>query len=171
MATETVLVSAFIAAPPRKVYSAWLSAKEHAAFTGAEATGDERVGGKFTAWDGYISGTNKELLEGRLIVQAWRTTDFDKRDPDSVLTVHFDPDKGGTHVTILHTEIPEGQGVGYQQGWFDYYFDPLRKYFGKGGAKAKKVAAKKSASNVKAKPAKKVKAPAAKKAAVKKGKK
>lgn len=146
MATETIQVSAFIPAPPMKVYTAWLSSAEHTAFTGGKATCDDRVGGEFTAWDGYITGTNKELLEGRLIVQSWRTTEFSKDDPDSILTVHFDPEKDGTHVTILHTEIPAGQGMDYQEGWFEHYLDPLKKYFGKGGAKAKKPAAKKKAA-------------------------
>ncbi|HEY3447128.1 MAG TPA: SRPBCC domain-containing protein [Myxococcales bacterium] len=165
MATETIQVSAFIPAPPMKVYTAWLSSEEHTAFTGGEAECEDRVGGKFTAWDEYISGTNQELLEGRMIVQSWRTTEFPKNAPDSVLTVHFDPNKDGTQLTILHTEIPEGQGRDYESGWFEYYLEPMQKYFAKGGAKtkatAKKTAAKKPVAKKKAAPAKK--APAKKK--------
>ena len=155
MATETIQVSSFIPAPPMAVYTAWLSSEEHTAFTGSEAECEDKVGGKFTAWDDYICGTNKELVEGRLIVQAWRTTEFPKSSPDSIVTVHFDPDKDGTHVTILHTEIPEGQGLDYQGGWFEFYLDPLAKYFKAGGKKPakKKPAAKKPAK--KAAPAKK----------------
>ena len=51
-------------------------AEEHAAFTGAKATCDARVGGIFTAYDGYISGRIVELETGERIVQEWRTTEW-----------------------------------------------------------------------------------------------
>ena len=28
-------------------------------------------------------------------------------------------------------EIPEGQGDSYRSGWDDYYFGPMKKYFGR----------------------------------------
>ena len=100
------------------------------------------MGGLFTAWDGYITGSNRELLEGRRIVQAWRTTEFPKESPDSLLTVYFDPEGEGTHLTLVH------------------YVTPLQTYFKGGPAKkaAKKPVAKKAASKkpvAKKKPAKK----------------
>ena len=160
MATETIQVSSFVPAPPMSVYVAWLSSKEHSAFTGGKAEIDAKVGGLFTAWDGYITGSNRELLEGRRIVQAWRTTEFPKESPDSLLTVYFDPEGEGTHLTLVHSEIPEGQGPGYHDGWLEYYVTPLQTYFKGGPAKkaAKKPVAKKAASKkpvAKKKPAKK----------------
>jgi activator of HSP90 ATPase len=35
----------------------------------------------------------------------------------------------GTRVTIIHSEIPAGQGEGYKKGWKDFYFKPMKKYF------------------------------------------
>jgi hypothetical protein len=35
---------------------------------------------------------------------------------------------GGTEITLHHTAIPDGQS-GYEQGWRDNYFDPMREYF------------------------------------------
>jgi hypothetical protein len=49
---------------PAAVYDAFLNPKKHAAFTGSAATGSARVGGRFTAWDGYISGVHRELVKG-----------------------------------------------------------------------------------------------------------
>ena len=47
----------------------------------------------------------------------------------------FDPLVGwgesDTKLTIIHTSIPDGQGEGYRQGWLDYYFKPMKEYFGK----------------------------------------
>jgi hypothetical protein len=74
------------------LYNAWLSSADHTKFTGSAADIDPSIGGKFTAWDGYISGT-------------------------------------GTEVTIDHSGIPEGQAEEYENGWQEFYFDPMRKYY------------------------------------------
>ena len=129
MPNESIRVSDVIPAPPDRIYRAWLDASEHSAFTGGEATVDPFPGGKFTAWDGYIEGTTLELEPGNRIVQAWRTTEFPPGSADSRLEVLLEPAEGGTRVTFIHTEIPEGQGASYESGWEEYYFGPMRKYF------------------------------------------
>ena len=99
--------------------------------TGSVAKVSGRLRGKFSAWDGYISGKTLELDPERRIVQAWRTTEFPKDAPDSHLEVFLAKTKSGTKVTLTHTKIPEGQSVSYKQGWEDFYFTPMKKYFGK----------------------------------------
>jgi len=54
-----------IPASPDEVYEAFMDARKHSAFTGSKATCNPKVGGKFTAWDGYISGRNLELKKRR----------------------------------------------------------------------------------------------------------
>ena len=46
-------ISTILPAPPEKVFRAWLSSEGHAAMTGSPARIEPRVGGAFTAWDGY----------------------------------------------------------------------------------------------------------------------
>jgi activator of HSP90 ATPase len=116
-------------ATPEAIYRAWLDSKQHAAFTGSPAKIDPRVGGKFSAWDGYITGTTLELEPFKRIVQAWRTTEFPEDAPDSHLEVLLDPDSKNTRLTLLRTNIPEGQGEQYSQGWLDFYFEPMKEYF------------------------------------------
>ena len=36
---------------------------------------------------------------------------------------------GDTKVSINHTDIPEGMGTAFKQGWQDYYFKPMKEYF------------------------------------------
>ena len=67
--TRTIRQKVLIPASPKRVYDAMLSAKQHSAFTGAKATCNPKVGGRFTAWDGYISGKILELKPGKRIVQ------------------------------------------------------------------------------------------------------
>ncbi len=121
-------VSDLMPTDPADVYDAWTASDRHAAMTGEPATIDARVGGTFEAGDGYISGTTLELDPTRRIVQSWRTTDFAAGDPDSRIEVLFEPVGDGTLVTLHHSSIPDGQS-GYEDGWRDYYFAPMREYF------------------------------------------
>ncbi|MDP1826885.1 MAG: SRPBCC domain-containing protein [Archangium sp.] len=126
---ENIDVSDIIPAPPERVYAAWLDPKEHAKMTGGGAT--DEGDGRFTAWDGYISGRTVSSVPHTKIVQAWRTTEFPEDVPDSVLTITFEPvDAHSTKVTLRHENIPEGQGDAYEQGWHEHYFAPMAAYFG-----------------------------------------
>ncbi|MDP2312844.1 MAG: SRPBCC domain-containing protein [Pseudomonadota bacterium] len=108
---------------PDAIFAAWLSSEGHSEMTGAAATVDPD--GRFTAWDGYISGTTVSVEQTR-IVQRWRSTDFPEEAPDSRLEILLEATPEGTLVTFLHTEIPDGQGPNYDQGWEDFYFTPMR---------------------------------------------
>jgi uncharacterized protein YndB with AHSA1/START domain len=125
--TDSIRVSAVIPAPPRRIYEAWLDPRQHSAMTGSRATAD--TAGRFTAWDGYISGTTIVKEPPRRIVQGWRTSEFPAGSPDSRLEVLLEKVNGGTRVTLVHTEIPTGQGSSYEGGWHQFYLAPMRAYF------------------------------------------
>ena len=153
MATETIHASAVIDAKPAVIYEAFLDGDEHTAMTGGGATSTPRVGTRFTAWDGYITGKHVELQPGRRIVQDWRTTQFPASARDSRVIILLDAAGGRTCVTFVHTEIPQGQGASYESGWEKHYFAPMRLYFAtakkKKAGPAKKAAAKKTAAKKK----------------------
>jgi uncharacterized protein YndB with AHSA1/START domain len=129
MATESIQVSGVIRAPPDRIYEAWLDSAEHSAMTGGRATIDANVGGRFTAWDGYIEGATLELEPGRRIVQRWRTTEFPADAADSLVEIRLEPLEDGTRIIFLHSEIPEGQRTRYEQNWREHYLDPMDRYF------------------------------------------
>ncbi len=112
-------------AMPATLYEAWIDADLHAAFTGAPATSEARLGGHFTAWDGYIEGTHVELQPGARIVQRWRTGEFPEGAPDSLLEVTLQRSGDGSVLHLRHTGLPAGDGPRYAQGWRDHYFEPL----------------------------------------------
>jgi uncharacterized protein YndB with AHSA1/START domain len=150
MALESFRVSTVFPVSARRLYDAWLDADEHAGFTGGAASVDARVGGKHTAWDGYIQGKILDLVDGQRIVQSWRTAEFPKAAPDSRIEVLLREVATGTEIAIVHIDIPEGQGARYQSGWVENYFDPMRDYFARGdaaAAKPKRASAKGGAAN------------------------
>jgi uncharacterized protein YndB with AHSA1/START domain len=127
--TFAFTVSATIPASPRAVYDAWLDGKAHGQMTGGiKATASTRIGGKFTAHGGYISGTNLELTPGKRIVQSWRTTRFSDLDADSQIALTLTKVARGTRVRLRHSKVPTGHD-GYKSGWKTHYFEPMKRYF------------------------------------------
>jgi activator of HSP90 ATPase len=127
--TDRIEAADVLPVKQKVLYEAWLDSDKHSAFTGSKAVIDRRVGGTFTAWDGYISGTTIAVEPFGRIVQTWRTTEFPDNAPDSQIEVLFDEVPEGTRITLIHTDIPEGQGEEYRQGWIDFYFTPMKEYF------------------------------------------
>ena len=125
---ESVHHRVFINAAAEVIYQAWLDSDMHSAMTGGEAQCNDKTGGSFTSWDGYITGKNLKLDKGRRILQSWRTTEFSESDEDSLLEVLLEPFPDGTYLTINHTNIPEGQ-TQYDQGWIESYIEPMKSYF------------------------------------------
>ena len=128
MKSEFVL-SLVLHVEPEVLFEGWLNSKEHTNFTGSPAKIVPKAGGKFTAWNGYISGRTIEIEPNKRILQTWRTTDFSDRDPDSKVEIIFSKVTNGTKLTLRHFDIPEGQAGEYKKGWKDFYFDSMRKYY------------------------------------------
>jgi len=122
-------LSEIIAAKPAEIYEAWLSSEGHSAMTGSPAKVDGKVGGQFSAWDGYIFGKTLELTTDQRIVQTWRTTEFPDDAADSHLEVLLEAVPEGTKITLTHSDMPEDQVDSYRQGWEDFYFKPMKAYF------------------------------------------
>ena len=123
-------LSIILNAPAKEIYNAWLSTEGHTAMTGSAAKVQKKAGGKFTAWDGYIFGKTLELQPTCKIVQAWRTTEFPEDAADSRVEVLLEENDGKTKLTLKHTDMPEDQVDSYKQGWEDFYFKPMKDYFG-----------------------------------------
>ena len=115
----------------KRLYDSWLNSTAHSDFTGGKAIIDGRVGGKFKVWDGYITGSNLVLQPYGRIVQSWRTTEFHESAPDSRLEILFEKHNSGTKVTLIHTQLPNGEEKKYEKGWKDHYFKPMKKFFKK----------------------------------------
>jgi len=110
-------VEARTPACPNGFCEAWMSSKGHGTVTGGEAEVDARVRGKFTAWDGYISGKNVELSPGKKIVQTWRTTGFTRAQADSRIEIALRKSGKGTRLTLVHSKVPSDQAEDYRQRW------------------------------------------------------
>ena len=131
MMKGSIKLSVVFKAKPSEIYEAWLDSSKHSEMTGGKATCSKNIGGPFTAWDGYIEGMNIAKEPNKEIIQSWRTSEFLDSDEDSTLHIQLEEMENGTELTLIHTNIPEGQ-TQYEKGWQDHYFSPMKKYFDKG---------------------------------------
>ena len=116
-------------ASPKDVYDAYLDSRRHARMTGQAAKMSTKEGGKFTAGDTYISGTNVELIPGKRIVQAWRASEWPE-GVYSVLRLELKAKGKGSRMIVDHIGIPDQFRDGVDEGWYEFYWNPMKAYFG-----------------------------------------
>ena len=121
-------IKTVIEAKPEQVYNAWLDSNLHSVMTGGEAVCSTKMGASFTAWDGYIEGTNLALVPNETIIQSWRTSEFSTNEEDSQIEITLTKVNEGTELALTHTNLPEN-GEHYKKGWEDHYFTPMKTYF------------------------------------------
>ena len=122
---QTVLIKG---ASTRAVYDTLMDSRKHAKLTGAPARMSGRIGGAWSAYGGSLSGKNLELVPGRKIVQSWRGDDW----PEgcySKATFTITAVKGGVRLALRQTGVPDDLYEDYRQGWFEYYWEPLKATF------------------------------------------
>jgi len=129
---HNIRLAAELAAPPAAVYAMYLDPRAHEAITGAPVEIAAREGARFYAFGGALSGRVLHLVPGKRIVQTWRSNEFAKGDPDSLLVLTLLP-KGRTRtlLDLQQLNVPGCDYAGISQGWERYYFAPWRDYLQK----------------------------------------
>lgn len=125
MKTKNLKQSVRFKAKPSEVYNALMDSKKHAKFSGSAAKISTKVGGKFTAYDGYIDGVNLELEEDKKIVQSWHAASWPEGHYSKV-TYNLKPFEGGTKLLFFHTGIPESAYESIKSGWIEHYWNPIK---------------------------------------------
>ncbi len=113
----------------KTLYTAWLNSEQHTAFSGGEAIISNKLNETFTAWDGYITGKNLELVPHKKIVQSWRTAEFKADAPDSILELTFEEKNEKITLHLYHYNLQKGDAKKYTDGWKASYFEPMREYY------------------------------------------
>src|ERR1700733_5743982 len=128
---KTIIHKVKFKASPKELFNLFLDSKQHSAGTGSKAKVSSKVGGSFSAWDGYIRGKNLAIIPGRMITQAWRTSEFKDSDHDSILVLTFEKAPGGTLLTMTHTAVPDHKAADFNSGWKKSYWTPIKKHLAK----------------------------------------
>ena len=115
-------------ANPHDIYETLMDSKKHSMITGDEAHISQKVGGIFRAGSGYITGKNVELKADEKIIQWWRGSDWPE-DHYSKVTFSLTKSEEGTNLEFTQSGVPEEHFEEISQGWYDYYWEPLKRAF------------------------------------------
>lgn len=122
---------------PARLFKLYMDSRQHSAATHAKAMVSRKVGGKFSAFDGVITGKMLAIVPDRMIVQVWRAKHWRKTDLDSVLVLKFSKIKDGTQIDLVHVNVPEHDHKGVKDGWVRYYWKPWRAYLSQGQSRSR----------------------------------
>ena len=129
---KPIVISSILDTNADFLYKFFIDSKLHTEITESKAIISNKIGGKFTAMDGYIKGEIVSLEKNRKIIQKWRTTDFNKNDKDSILEITIkEIGKNRSKLILKHSELPEGSEEEYKNGWKEFYIRPLKAFIKK----------------------------------------
>jgi activator of HSP90 ATPase len=127
MKTRTIRQSVTFKASSHAVYEALMDSRKHARFTGGKARISRKVGGGFTAYDGWLGGTNLQLVPGKRIVQLWRCEASGwPEDHYSRATFSLKKIQGGTRLSFTQSGVPDICYDEINQGWRENYWTPMK---------------------------------------------
>ena len=112
-----------IHAVKKKVWEALTDVKLIEQWSGSRCKMSDVEGSSFELWDGDIWGKNIHVLKEKKIVQEWYAGKW--KEP-SIVTFELSEEGSNTHLTVIHTSIPEKEVEAIDSGWDDYYLSPLK---------------------------------------------
>jgi activator of HSP90 ATPase len=130
MKTRTIRQSVIFDTRVHVIYELFLDSRRHTEFTGSKAMIDRKIGGKFSTWDGYSSGTNLELVQDKKIVQTWRASDWPEGHY-STITIILEKMDDKTKLNFTQSDVPEDKYDAVEKGWTEFYWDKMKKYLQK----------------------------------------
>lgn len=127
MDTRDIYQTVRLPATPHEIFEILMDSVKHGHLTNSVAIIDRRVGGRFSAADGYITGETLELVKDRRIVQRWRGRDWPEGH-FSTVTFELQSVDGETELSLAHLGVPEAEGDMVDRGWHRYYWQPILTY-------------------------------------------
>jgi len=115
-------------AAPADVYNALTNKTMIEIWTGEDAVMEPTPGTEFSMWEESICGLNLEFVQDQKIVQEWYFGEEDE-DKKSIVTIKLHPDKKGTIMEVLQTNIPEEAYQNIAEGWEEDYFNSINELY------------------------------------------
>ncbi len=107
------------------VFDAYTDTAKQSAITGAPSVADGKVGGMFSLWSSAVTGVFVALRRPELIVQTWRTHDFENNEPDSRVEIRLQSTPQGCRFIVTQDQIPKRLHKQFVNGWTSAYFKDL----------------------------------------------
>ena len=115
-------------AAAKDLYDLNMDEKKHFMATAATARISQKVGGRYSVYNGFITGKNLHLVKDKLIVQTWRGQDWEESDLDSTFILSIEQKGKDVVLHVVHANIPDKQIKGIDKGWHTFYWEPWKKF-------------------------------------------
>lgn len=120
---KTIKQTYTIEAPVEKVWQALVDPKVIEKWGGGPAEMGANQGENFSLWGGQIEGKNVKVVANKELVQEWYAGNWPE---PSILKFELKEKDGKTTVELLHTNVPDKEAKGIEDGWRQYYLGPLK---------------------------------------------
>lgn len=127
--TSPIRQKVLLSASPTVVFEYLTDSKKHAAFTGGSAKMSAKVGASVSAFSGFATGKNIEIIPNQKIVQTWHASILGwPEDQNSTLTITLQKVGKKTELVMVHENVPAFLKSMIANGWKEYYWNPLKEY-------------------------------------------
>lgn len=116
-----------IKASVNKVFDALTNPVTIEKWSESPAEMDNKKGSNFNLWNGFITGTNIEVIQNKKLAQNWYGGNWEL---PSVVTFDLNENPDETSTLILtHENVPEDSEYDFEKGWKEYYIGKIIKMF------------------------------------------
>ena len=112
-----------IAAPVREVWLALTDPEVIEQWGGGPVEMSAQAGAPFSLWGGEIYGANLTVEPSSRLVQEWFGGDWEE---PSIAEFVLAEEGGQTHLTLLHTRVPDDVAADFDAAWDDYFLGPMK---------------------------------------------
>ena len=124
------MVEKFSLTSPKELYELILDEGRMSVVAG-KAKIERTIGGKFSLFDGAVTGVFVDLVSGQKIVEKWRFSSW-PQDRYSLVTITLEEKKGKTVLTLKQDGVPPEDLERTQQGWKNNIWERMKVIFGYG---------------------------------------
>lgn len=130
MSKYTFKTTHVIYATPAEVFEALTDPGIIAAWGGGLSVVENKVGGHFELFDGWVKGEVTVFIPGKELGYTWKPEEWDKRTKPSTVHMRLMPHPAGTDIVLEHANFPSQEEADkHGDGWVTYVFDPMNDYF------------------------------------------
>lgn len=117
-------------ANPDQVFEALTNPGIISSWGGGFSIVEEKVGGVFELFDGWVKGEVTAYDTGKELGFTWRPEEWNKNTKPSLVNIKLKKHDAGTAVIIAHIDFPSQEEADkHGSGWIDYVMDPMNDYF------------------------------------------
>ena len=129
--TATISLRETFQASTMDIYTCFTDPHRMVDYTQRQSEADPSVGGKFSMLGGIISGRYSKLVEGELIEEEWRMSDW-PAGCVSNLQLKFVNTADGCQLQLEQRNVPLASAERTRQGWEQQIFQRIKMTFGYG---------------------------------------